>query len=34
MNKSIIESIEKLVLNKELDENSFLIEIRKVITDH
>ena len=34
MNKSIIESIEKLLLNKELDENSFMIEIQKVITDH
>ena len=34
MNKSMVESIEKLLLNKELDENSFVIEIQKVITDH
>ncbi len=34
MNKSISESIEKLLRNKELDENSCLIEIQKVIANH
>ena len=34
MDKLISESIEKILLNKEMDEQSCLIEIQKVITEH
>ena len=34
MDKLISESIEKLLVNKDLDEQSCLIEIQKVITEH